>query len=1143
MDRLTETTDALEQTTTYEYDDAGNLVTLTDAEGRTAQSVYDSRDRLTEIIDPLGNSTQYEYDADDNLVAEVDPLGNRTEYQYDARSRLVGETDAEDNVTRFEYDVNDNLTATVDANQHRTEYQYDQLDRSVKQIDADGGEFTTEYDEVGNVVATIDELGRRTELAYDSLNRLTSTTDAELGVVAYEYDPVGNITSITDEESRTTRMGYDALNRTTEIIDPLTNSTSYTYDPVGNLTSVTDANEHTTSYSYDKLNRQTVVTNSVGDTIQTEYDKVDNVTAITDELDRTTTFAYDERDLQTGVTDPEGNTTTTEYDAVGNPIAEVDPLENRTNYAYDNIYRLIATTDAENRTTNYTYDPVGNLASISDPEENTTAYTYDELDRLVTDTNQLGFTRTYTYDAIGNLIESRDRNDRVIQYQYDRLNRNTAEIWLDENNNPVHTFDYDYDASSLLTNAEDSVSSYEYDYDLASRLTSVDNAGTPLVPNVVFNYDYDPAGNLIRVSDTIDGVAKGVENFTYDALDRVTSITQSGNEIADKRIDYTYDKASQRIKSDRYNSLDGNNPLATTNYDYDRNGRVTDITHLTGNDTIAAYDYKYDANNRITEFATPEGVSIYNYDKTDQLSSAEHTHQSNEAYSYDDNGNRVGDGYSTGENNQLLTDGTYNYEYDGEGNRTSQTEIATGIVTEYFWDYRNRLTAVVTFDSNGNVTERNEYTYDVNDNRIAKSVDADGDGAGVAFVERYVLDGSEIALVFDSEGNETERYFHGVGIDEVLAVEKADSEVIWALADHQGTVRVLMDNSGNVVNQISYDAFGNVTAQTNAGESFRFGYTGRELDPETGLYYYRARYYDSETGLFISQDPIGFEGGDSNLYRYVNNSPVIYTDPYGEAVTIPFLIGVAVITLLADGISPDGAHTPTMPTDRNGNRLTSEDLSNPGACDDSPIYDNPQDLDRSLQRAGTEVVLGGLPSLGKGLIKNAPQLLRSLSDDAINALDNILPKDLGSIPVPVEGAFDDLAKQADKFDDLITDGLRGLDDAATGLGAAADDLFKPFFESSKQGGKFTEPTLPPKKVAEKGEIKITHNYRSDDHAPAHVHITGGGKTTRIKENLQPMPGDPAPTAKQQEVIDANKGKIKRTLKKIIKWIEYDELPE
>jgi RHS repeat-associated protein len=75
-----------------------------------------------------------------------------------------------------------------------------------------------------------------------------------------------------------------------------------------------------------------------------------------------------------------------------------------------------------------------------------------------------------------------------------------------------------------------------------------------------------------------------------------------------------------------------------------------------------------------------------------------------------------------------------------------------------------------------------------------------------------------------------------------------------------------------------------VTAESKAGIDFRFGYTGRELDKETGDYYYRSRYYDSTVGRFISEDRIGFDGGDSNLYRYVFNSPTNYTDPTGEIV-------------------------------------------------------------------------------------------------------------------------------------------------------------------------------------------------------------------------------------------------------------------
>jgi RHS repeat-associated protein len=101
------------------------------------------------------------------------------------------------------------------------------------------------------------------------------------------------------------------------------------------------------------------------------------------------------------------------------------------------------------------------------------------------------------------------------------------------------------------------------------------------------------------------------------------------------------------------------------------------------------------------------------------------------------------------------------------------------------------------------------------------------------------------------------------------------------LADHQGSIRQIVDNGGALLNQITYDSYGNITHQTNPSVTFRFGYTGREWDGETGQYYYRARYYDARVGRFLSTDPIGFTAGDANLYRYVGNSPTNFTDPSG----------------------------------------------------------------------------------------------------------------------------------------------------------------------------------------------------------------------------------------------------------------------
>ncbi len=164
-----------------------------------------------------------------------------------------------------------------------------------------------------------------------------------------------------------------------------------------------------------------------------------------------------------------------------------------------------------------------------------------------------------------------------------------------------------------------------------------------------------------------------------------------------------------------------------------------------------------------------------------------------------------------------------------------------------------------------------------------------------------MYDGQSIALSFDDSGSLTNRYLSGPVADQVFASEDGAGDVLWALADNQGTIRDIaaydaVNDVTSVVNHIQYDSFGNITAETDPQTSqaptqgsvldgdFRFSFTGREYDPETGQYYYRHRYYDPTTGRFDSEDPSGFAAGDANLQRYVFNSPTNYTDGSGLQV-------------------------------------------------------------------------------------------------------------------------------------------------------------------------------------------------------------------------------------------------------------------
>ena len=149
----------------------------------------------------------------------------------------------------------------------------------------------------------------------------------------------------------------------------------------------------------------------------------------------------------------------------------------------------------------------------------------------------------------------------------------------------------------------------------------------------------------------------------------------------------------------------------------------------------------------------------------------------------------------------------------------------------------------------------------------------------------YVYDGQNLLLVLNAQGVVQERYFNGPAVDQVLACEitsGASAGVEWMLADYEGSIRDVATYSGSTIkDHLVYDSFGTILSQSSSQYQPRFTYTAQELDSATGLYYDSARWYDPRNGNFISEDPLGFGGGDTNLSRYCGNSPTNYIDPSG----------------------------------------------------------------------------------------------------------------------------------------------------------------------------------------------------------------------------------------------------------------------
>jgi YD repeat-containing protein len=283
-----------------------------------------------------------------------------------------------------------------------------------------------------------------------------------------------------------------------------------------------------------------------------------------------------------------------------------------------------------------------------------------------------------------------------------------------------------------------------------------------------------------------------------------------------------------------------------TSYTYDAASQLTRLAHQLGATSINSFDYTYDkVGNRKTK-TSRDGLHDYSYDMLNRLSQALNPLPSNplETFNYDPVGNRANSNqngssiFNSG--NQLLEDANFTYQYDNNGNQIRKTANVGGTVTTYEYDAENKLVRVVPPANTAN------YRYDGLGRRVEKEVIA-----GTTTVTKYVYDNEDILLELNGSNNIVARYTHGPGIDEPLIMEK-NSQSFYYHADGLGSITELTNQSGTVAQRYAYSSFGKIESQLDANFAQPYTYTSRELDAETGLYYYRSRTHYSATGRFTS---------------------------------------------------------------------------------------------------------------------------------------------------------------------------------------------------------------------------------------------------------------------------------------------------
>jgi len=286
-------------------------------------------------------------------------------------------------------------------------------------------------------------------------------------------------------------------------------------------------------------------------------------------------------------------------------------------------------------------------------------------------------------------------------------------------------------------------------------------------------------------------------------------------------------------------------------------GRIVEKTEVLASDARVS-DYSYDLQGRLTDVVVGGAVSKH--------------------YEYDDNGNRlrgVTDGTdragTVDDQDRLLTYGEFTYTYTPNGELLTKTDSLTGEVWGYSYDVLGNLRSVELPDGS-----QVEYVVDGQNRRVAKKIDGE-------VVQQWLWSGQlRIAAELDGSGSVVAQYIYGdkPNVPELIL---QDSKTYRVITDHLGSpvMVVNIEDATDVLFEARYDAWGNRTVLIGDEDAVPFGFAGGMVDADTGLVRFGARDYDPAIGRWASKDPIRFEGGQTNIYAYVGNDPVNFTDLMG----------------------------------------------------------------------------------------------------------------------------------------------------------------------------------------------------------------------------------------------------------------------
>jgi RHS repeat-associated protein len=583
----------------------------------------------------------------------------------------------------------------------------------------------------------------------------------------------------------------------------------------------------------------------------------------------------------------------------------------------------------------------GKLASITDPLGRTaTTDSYDRAGRALGQTFPGGRSVGFAYDANGNLVELAPP---PITPQFGATNTLQAEHLF--GHSPIDQVVSYAVRDAASPNALLASTAYDHTKDRMSKaihrpegdlvtFTSsngrLDNVGLPGGEQVHLDYD-SVTGHILSIS----GPTAEVLSFTYNGT-LVTDLTWTGQVSGVVHLDYDndflpvietavgvplhfgYDDDGMLVCANVAQAVDcqgglsiaykpgtilpetitlqpsgpGVVPVVASNA-YNGFGELTDhVAQRGGQALYEVHDTHDDAGRVLTRIEHVRNADqslavhgyVYSYDPAGRLSDVVVDGVTTNHYDYDANGNRLRrsvemqgvitseelGSYDVQDRQQGYTGRTFQYTESG---RLLSATGASG-TTQYTYDALGNLRQVVL---PGSPPKTIDYVVDGGGRRVGKKID------GKLVKAWLYADSLRVAAEIDYDANQSpvsvKRFIYGIqpNVPDVMIQDGVRYRI---LSDPLGSPRVVVSDAGQIVARTDYDEYGRVLLDTNPG-LLPFGYAGGLSDPDTGLVRFGARDYDPATGRWTARDPIGFAGGDSNLYAYVGDDPINHLDVSG----------------------------------------------------------------------------------------------------------------------------------------------------------------------------------------------------------------------------------------------------------------------